>query len=231
MPIYEKLKFLYRAGRFRWLIDRDEIAFLLSYLKKNGCAIDIGAHKGAYTYWMQKAVGSGGLVYSFEPQRALADYLKKMVSIIEMNSVNVEHAALSSEEGTSTLHVPGGGVSPGATLESNLLGAESESYGVPITILDNYLRNKPDRRIDLIKCDVEGHELEIFRGGKEILKNHKPLLIFECEQRHHKNDSISDVFKFLFDMNYSGYFFLNKLYTKSKISIPKFINGMIQKTM
>ena len=209
MQFYEKLKYLYRPGRFRRLLDKDEIRFILSYLKKNDCAIDIGAHKGAYTYWMQKAVGSGGLVYSFEPQKELADYLKKMVNLIDMNSVVVEHAALSSKEGTSVLHVPGVGVSPSATLESNILGNESKTYEVTMTTLDNYFSDKPVLDINLIKCDVEGHELEVFKGGEEILKNHKPLLIFECEQRHHKNDSIFDVFNYLHCLNYSGYFFLN----------------------
>lgn len=171
--------------------------------------MDIGAHKGAYTYWMQKAVGSGGLVYSFEPQNELADYLKTMVSRLDMKNVTVEQFALSSKEGRSILHLPGEGVSPSATLESNILENSSKTYEVPMNTLDNYFGDKPEIKISLIKCDVEGHEFDVFKGGEELLKKQKPTLIFECEQRHHKNDSIFDVFNWLYELNYSGYFFLN----------------------
>ena len=41
MQFYDKLKYLYRAGRFRRLLDKDEIRFILSYLKKNDSIFDV----------------------------------------------------------------------------------------------------------------------------------------------------------------------------------------------
>ena len=50
---------------------------MLNHLKLGDTAIDIGAHKGAYTYWMSKYVGNEGRVFSFEPQREIYEILKR----------------------------------------------------------------------------------------------------------------------------------------------------------
>lgn len=209
MKYIQKIKFLYRARRFRHLLDKAEINFVLSHLHKTSCALDIGAHKGAYTYWMHKAVGSGGRVFAFEPQIELSDYLKNMIKSMGIENVTVEHSAISSAEGFSTLTIPGDGPSPGATLETGLFDKETHSYEVPLTTIDGYFSDKPDMEINLIKCDVEGHELEVFKGAEKTLNKFQPHLIFECEQRHHINDSIQDVFGYLLNLGYKGYFFQN----------------------
>ena len=91
MKNIQKIKFLYRARRFRHLLDKPEITFILSNLHHGDCALDIGAHKGAYTYWMHKAVSATGRVFAFEPQIELADYLKNLIKLMEMGNVVVEH--------------------------------------------------------------------------------------------------------------------------------------------
>ena len=209
MQYFQKIKFLYRARRFRHLLDKAEIKFILSNLHENNCALDIGAHKGAYTYWMHKAVGPGGRIFAFEPQIELSNYLKNMIKSMGIENVTVEHSAVSSAEGFSTLTIPGDGPSPGATLETGLFDKEAHSYEVPLTTIDSYFHDKHDLEINLIKCDVEGHELKVFKGAERTLRKFKPHLIFECEQRHHISDSIQDVFGYLLNLGYKGYFFQN----------------------
>jgi hypothetical protein len=55
--------------------------------------------------------------------------------------------------------------------------------------------------------DVEGHELNVFRGAKEILTRHAPVLVFECEARHLRQHTMADVFDFLQNFGYAGHFF------------------------
>ncbi len=198
----ERFRFIYRAWRYRYLIDRDEIAFLLAHLKKGQCGVDVGAHKGAYAYWMCKAVGREGRVFAFEPQRELAEYL----SVLGLQQVTVENLALSSKAGPAVLTVPGGGASPGATLERDL--HRGQTCTVPVTTLDGYFGQRPHLPINLIKCDVEGHELAVFKGGERILKSRRPILMFECEQRHHSHDTVHDVFAYLEGQRYDGFFYL-----------------------
>jgi hypothetical protein len=86
---------------------------------------------------------------------------------------------------------------------------------VPVTTLDEYLAgtNKPLRRIDLIKCDVEGHELEVFRGAERTLRKHRPILLFEREIRHCGGQPIALAFDYLRELGYRGHFPIgSKLY-------------------
>jgi hypothetical protein len=78
-----------------------------------------------------------------------------------------------------------------------------------VVILDHYLRGLPrsGRRVSFLKCDVEGHELNVFRGAEQLLRRDRPVLLFECEQRHHGGRPISEVFTYLEGLGYSGRFF------------------------
>ena len=159
-------------------------------------------HKGAYSYWMSKAVGPQGEVLAFEPQPQLAARLTRL----GIRNITVENMALSSAEGEMTLHVPGAGPSPGATLETRQ-GGSYRDVQVTVTTLDRYFP-EGSPTISLIKIDVEGHELPLLEGGRTLLERDRPTLLLECEQRHHRTDSMLGVFSFLTGLNYEGAFFL-----------------------
>jgi len=203
---FPTLKWVYRAWRYRLINERNEVAFVRSHLGLGDVAIDIGAHKGAFTYWMAKRVGPRGQVISFEPQPVLARQLTELVQKSHWSHVIVNNLALSSQSGMATLSVPGGKPSPGATLEPRKVTAE-EQTSVTVTTLDQYFSEHPVASIKLVKCDVEGHELEVFRGGMNLLRKYKPLLLFECEARHRQDGRLDRVFRFLADLGYRGEFF------------------------
>ena len=203
---FPTLKWIYRAWRYRLVNERDEIAFVRNHLVPGDVALDIGAHKGAFTYWMAKQVGPRGRVFSFEPQPLLASRLTRLVKGQSLAHVTVENLALSSQVGVATLSVPGGKPSPGATLEPRNVNA-CEQTSVPVLTLDSYFADRQISSIKLLKCDVEGHELEVFRGGEQLLRHHKPLLLFECEARHRQDGRLDEVFRFLTELGYRGEFF------------------------
>jgi len=207
MTLFENLRLRHRAWRYRYKLDRAEIAFLLSHLRAGESVLDIGAHKGAYAYWMCRAVGSAGQVTCFEPQPQLAAYLRRMKDALHLSQLTVENAGVSSASGELTLHVPGGGPSPGSTLEPGLLHSGGQAYQVKVVSLDDFFRTHPVGNLSLLKCDVEGHELDVFRGGEELLKRHHPALLFECEERHHTRHTNQDVFAYLGSLGYAGSFF------------------------
>lgn len=116
MNIAERFRYVYRAWRYRWSVERREITFLLDQLRPGQTAIDIGAHKGAFTYWMQRAVGPTGKVFAFEPQPELAYYLQRAKETFGLAHVAVVNAALSSSSGMMPLYRPRKSPSPAATL-------------------------------------------------------------------------------------------------------------------
>ena len=201
----DAVRMLYRAWRYRWKLDREEIRFVRRNLAPGDTAVDIGAHKGAYAYWMHRAVAPAGRVVCFEPQPELAESLRRMKSALRLDRLEVESLALSSRSGEMTLTVPGRRSSPAGTLEAGLIAGPHAAYPVRVTTLDQHLGTESPVR--LIKCDVEGHELEVFRGGEGLLRAWRPILLFECEERHHRRHTSADVFAFLEGLDYEGFYF------------------------
>jgi FkbM family methyltransferase len=206
--IAEKFRFYWRTWNYKFVKDPGEIKYLLHYLSPGDIAVDIGANKGAYTYWMARAVGTNGKVFAFEPQPGLAAYLKGIVASCGFQAVTVEAIGLSSRSGQADLVIPEEGkkYSPGATLEIEP-SKKFHSFRVGIDTLDGYFGRKRVGPIRFIKCDVEGHELEVFKGGENILRNDRPVVLFECESRHLARHSMHDVFSYLEDIGYRGHFF------------------------
>lgn len=201
----DRCKWLYRAWRYRLKLESSSVRFLLDHLRPGDVAIDIGAHKGAMTHWMRWSVGPTGSVYAFEPQPLLAELLQQMASVYLGENVIVENQCLSSTSGRATLHVPEGGPSPSASLEFPTQPMSShDDYSVSTTTLDEYVAHRGLDQVRLIKCDVEGHELEVFRGGAKLLSEHRPHLLFECEVRHRGSGTVDDVFSYLADLGYEG---------------------------
>jgi FkbM family methyltransferase len=177
----------------------------LDHLRPGDVAIDIGAHKGAMTHWMARRVGRSGTVYAFEPQPVLAKRLEQTAATCTGRRIIVENQCLSSRSGRATLHVPGVGPSPSASLECPSLQTQPHvDYTVDMTTLDEYVASRDVGQIRLIKCDVEGHELEVFRGGEHLLAAQQPYLLFECEVRHRRSATVAEVFSYLADLGYEG---------------------------
>jgi len=206
--IFQKAKFIYRAYRYRYHIDKKEIAYIIDSVNSGDQVADIGAHKGGYLYWLQKKVGSEGKCYAFEPQPKLFSYLSKMKKLMDYKHVVLENLGMSSNSGTSKIFVPRDSeTSPSATLNPEQDQDSFLSYDIKTDTLDSYFYDN-EIRLVFLKIDVEGHELDVLKGGKNLITYYSPSILMECESRHLKNHSVTDVFDFLTDLQYRGFFFL-----------------------
>ena len=205
----KRLRYLWRALNYRLRVTPEEIAFLSRRLRAGDTAIDVGCHKGGFLYWLRRYVTESGKVYGFEPQPQLAQYLNEIVAMQRWENVVIEPCAVSSSKHSMDLFVPAprGESSPGASLSAP--GGEEPHYRirVPAVTLDDYFRERGGSAIACIKCDCEGHEIEVFRGAAGILRRDHPVLLFECEGRHLPASSPAAVFEYLRGFGYRGYFF------------------------
>jgi FkbM family methyltransferase len=201
------LRFLWRALSYRWHRNRAEIAALRRHVRRGDHVVDIGCHKGGFLFWLRRYAGDAGHVYAFEPQRGLAEYLRGVIAEQRWTNVTLEAAALSSTSGSMHLLVPAaeGQSSPGASLSAASVTGQHHRQAVSVLTLDGYITN--GHRIACIKCDCEGHELEVFEGAERILTRDKPVLLFECEARHMSGRQPEAVFRHLQARGYRGYFF------------------------
>jgi FkbM family methyltransferase len=201
----EALRLKLRAWRYRLSRDGRPIRFMLRHLQPGDTAVDIGAWRGAYTYWMVKAVGAEGRVVCFEPQPAMISYLRKIKDTLHLDALDVVPFALSSRRGDRSLSVPGEGPNPAGTLETGLIGSAHLIYLVGATTLDTHFASGTP--VKLIKCDVEGHEYEVFLGGGRVLREQRPILMVEREEASHPRHATRDLFHYLQELDYVGAFF------------------------
>lgn len=196
-----KARFLWRAHRARMLDQAAELALIRRYTKPGDLACDVGANKGSYLYWMARWAKR---VVAFEPQPGLASYLETISAALPLRNVTVEQKGVSDHSGVLELYMPSVN-SPEASLVP-IAGALTVQ--VPVVALDDYF--DPSERLAVLKIDVEGAELDVFRGADRILRQDRPVLLFECEQRHLRAGSVFDCFRHLEARGYTGRFIQGK---------------------
>lgn len=196
-----KARFLWRAYRARLADQAAELALIRRHTRPGDLACDVGANKGSYLYWMARWAGR---VVAFEPQSGLADYLRTAAAAVPLRNVTVEQKGVSDHTGLLKLYLPSTN-SPEASLRP-IEGARTVE--IPVVSLDDYFA--PTDRLKMLKVDVEGAELDVFRGAERILTHDRPVILFECEQRHLQTGSVFDCFRHLEARGYSGHFIVGK---------------------
>ena len=198
----DRLRFVHRAWRYRLRVEPAEVAFLLQHYPPGCIGLDIGAHKGAFTYWMARKSGPAGSVIAFEPLPELAGYLRHIAHIYPFPRLTVAEMALSDQGGTRTLYRPHNEYSGMTSFVPSDHPQGYDKFQVHTRTLDEYLAHHPRRPVGFIKCDVEGHELEVLRGARRILLEDRPVLLLECEDHRHGGGQLERVTGFLSELGY-----------------------------
>ncbi len=172
------------------------------YVDRNKNCIDVGAHRGVYTFLMARISRH---VFAYEPDPVAFRSLTRNAS----RNTTLYNIAVSDVDGEATLTTPvyGGDIARG-------LGSLSKTFkdqkAVRFTVQTRTLDGQGHEDIGFIKIDVEGHEAAVLRGAKNILKTQRPILWIEIEQYHH-TESIQTVFDLLDRLGYQGSFPWNGL--------------------
>jgi len=202
----QKLRLIQRAHRYRTRHDPAELEAIMRSLSAGNTVLDIGAHKGAYTYWMSRWVRPGGRVIAIEPQPDLAIKLRSLYA--SARDIEIQHGAVGSSVGNITLHIPGEGPSHGATIRplDGGSGVVIREVEVPCFTLESIVNDHGLDRLDLIKCDTEGAEREIFEAGRGVLERFTPTVLVECERRHSNDgaDPVGELWAIFKDLGYNG---------------------------
>jgi FkbM family methyltransferase len=159
-----------------------ERKFLERFLQPGMTVLDIGAYYGLYTLTASVCVGEKGHVIAFEPSPFQRKRLQWHLRVNRCQNVRVENFALGMVESQQTLFSVPGECAGYSGLRSPEVGAKIEPIPVQVKTLDTYLRGSQISAVDLIKIDVEGGELDVFRGAAELLgQRSRPLILCELE--------------------------------------------------
>ena len=176
-------RLVHRAGRYRFRLNPAEVSAMFRLLNRGGVAIDVGAHKGAYSYFMARRVGQGGRVLAIEPQARLAPRTAATLRAAGLANVELVQAAASDRVGSVPMDYRESSTH-GAALDG-LAGSGVVRTTVQAVTLDALVQSRGLSKVDFIKIDVEGHEQAVLRGAMGVLRAHAPALLVEVEARHH----------------------------------------------
>jgi FkbM family methyltransferase len=135
--------------------------------------IDVGANIGTHTLYGAWRVGPTGNVIAFEPTPAIFELLQRSIRLAGLGDIcRCTNVAISSSEGLATLHV-----SSNSGHNSLYPLGEEEKTTLPVrtATLDQVLLGT--KRIDVVKIDVAGAELEVLAGMKDTLAHHRDIVL------------------------------------------------------
>lgn len=142
-------------------------------LREGDTFVDVGANVGIMTFYASKLVGKLGRVIAVEPH---PDNLQMLYRGIQKNLTNnVQVLPFAASDKADIFSIIGG------TSNSFITEPQDHSNLVQSIILDQHLNNLG--RIDLVKLDIEGHELNALNGFRQLLHRWKPVVILEFNPR------------------------------------------------
>jgi len=158
------------------LYEKENLELLLKLLSNihNPVVLDIGANIGNHTLVFATAAKQ---VHSFEPIPMIHSLLQQNIEQNNLANVTVHNLALSDTDGEATIHMVSSGNYGASSFDKRT--ENSEAITVSQRRGDTLLSEQQIQKIDLIKIDVEAHEVYVLRGLKNTLQQHKPFITME----------------------------------------------------
>ncbi|MGV3631009.1 MAG: FkbM family methyltransferase [Bacteroidota bacterium] len=189
-------------------LESDSSQPLLKYIRKqNGILLDIGANIGQTSLWISNFLAEYDVkIYAFEPYPKTFEKLKANVSLNNNRRIILQNVALGSEsqliEMVEECATNSGGFRPRGYREQDQL---LSSIQVQQRTLDSYTGVLDG--LFFIKIDVEGYELEVLKGAREVLLRYKPTLFIELIDANLKKQkaSAAGLIAYLRELGYSQF--------------------------
>jgi len=146
------------------------LALLDVLIGDGGVFYDVGGNFGYFSLCLAARPTFDGHIHTFEPHPGSFGDLKAHIAAAGLGkSITPHEIALSDQDGSGRLRID--------SLHSALakLAGEAGGVEVPLRKLDSLDLAKPD----VLKIDVEDHELAVLQGGENLLSDHRPAVLFE----------------------------------------------------
>ena len=128
-------------------------------LKEGMVCLDIGSNIGYFATLESKLVGRDGKVISIEPSPPNFKYLQKNVKLQKINNIETHNIACGDKDGTVKFAVSNRSNWSRVLSENENDSTYNENLTiveVPIKKIDTFLIENPQKKIDLIRMDIEG---------------------------------------------------------------------------
>ncbi|MGU7775991.1 FkbM family methyltransferase [Burkholderia sp. MR1-5-21] len=162
---------LIKTGRPHIQAELDTIMQVVDQLPDDCIAVDGGANAGLVCVPIaQRLRARGGQVHAFEPQRTLYRALCGTAALNDLDNLHLLNMGLASRNGT--MRVPDIDYGQDADFGTVSLVSDSESGGTPTPVVTLDSLGLP--RLDFLKLDIEGMEIDALRGARRLIEAHAP---------------------------------------------------------
>jgi FkbM family methyltransferase len=174
--------------------EKDELPMILKLIQEGDTVLDIGANIGWVSINIAKAV-KNVKIFSFEPIPEIYSYFEKHIKMNEMTNIEAFNYGLSDID-TNIVFFYYPGVSGNSSLKNLSESEVGQKINSQVRTLDSVVSEK-NIKVDFIKCDVEGSELLVFKGGIKTIERDKPVIFTEMLRKwskrfdYHPNDIIT----------------------------------------
>lgn len=169
-----------------WLVyfglNEDRPIGLYNLVKKNSVIIDVGSNIGQTAMTFAQISSENSLIYGFEPDPI--NYTKAVgnLKLNKFKNIVYKNIGLGSSKGELPLKIDTPANRGGNRID--LKNVSENSVRIEIERFDDVILELKIDKIDLVKIDVEGFELEVLKGAENSLKIYKPLLFIEIDDRN-----------------------------------------------
>ena len=160
---------------------RSVIEGVLPFVPADGVCIDVGASLGLYSIALSRRF-PGLQVYAVEPVPDTFQHLERNLAANAPSCVALQHACGAKDESARIQFVSRFSAGSHFSVEGSLAGVETsgdQAVEVSVRTLDSIARQLQLPRVDLIKIDVEGFELDVLEGASDVLKKWQPITQIE----------------------------------------------------
>jgi len=165
------------------IYERQTKAALRKLVPPASLVLDIGANIGAHTLHLAQLVGPNGRVIAFEPTDFAFRKLQRNLDLNPSLASRVEafHCFLTASDGASAPRAiySSWPLAVEAGLHAKHLGREMQTESAQARSLDSILGECADRKVQLVKLDVDGFECDVLRGATSLLREARPIFVME----------------------------------------------------
>ncbi len=166
--------------------------------------VDVGANVGNHTLYMSKVADR---VVAFEPFARVRQQMADNLALNHVANVTVYPFGLSNTNGDMPFYEAQAG-NLGASSFAKTHTADCHYLGdMGLRVGDEVLGELGLERVDILKVDVEGFEMEVLQGLAQTLKKSRPLIIVELTPTTCLSVKDADTFRSLFPEDYNFYYF------------------------
>lgn len=149
------------------------------FLLNEGVALDIGANLGMFSIPLGKKLGNAGKVIAIEAEKKNIELLRKNVRLNNLENVFVVGKGAYFKKGMVNLNIDNYGTG-GHSIQKTDISEFGKKQVIDVNTIDNIIKECGIKKVDLIKIDIEGGEIDAFKGAEKTLKKDHPKIIFEA---------------------------------------------------